>query len=250
MNAAFLRVIFDQNSFMYRSQKWLFFVLFFSSFFLQAQERNEIPTVIDSLYREDQVYFSFTYNIVSGSPSEITSSQFSGGFHTGFIRDFPLNARRNVALGLGLGWSIDTYGHNLYVGEAVEGEGTYFAVLDRDRVDFDTNRFTTQSIDLPIQFRWRTSTPESYKFWRIYAGLRPGYAYYFQSKFVQDGNTYRESNVPEFEKLRLGATFTFGYNTFNFSLYYSLNSFFKDATVNNEDLDLKTFQLGLTFYLL
>ncbi|MCY2685696.1 porin family protein [Salinimicrobium sp. TH3] len=235
---------------MYRSQKWLFFVLFFSSFFLQAQEENVIPTVIDSLYREDQVYFSFTYNIVSGTPSEIRTSQFSGGFHTGFIRDFPINSRRNVALGLGLGWSIDTYGHNLYVGEAVEGEGTYFAVLDRDRVDFNTNRFTTQSIDLPIQFRWRTSTPESYKFWRIYAGLRPGYVYYFQSKFVQDGNTYRESDVPEFEKLRLGATFTFGYNTFNFSLYYSLNSFFKDATVNNEDLDLRTFQLGLTFYLL
>lgn len=233
-----------------RLQKWHFFLLFFSSFFLQAQEKNQIPEVIDSLYREDQLYFSFTYNIVSGTPSDINSSQFSGGFHTGFIRDFPINTQRNIALGLGLGWSIDTYGHNLYIGEAAEGEGSYFAVLDRNRVDFDANRFTTQSIDLPIQFRWRTSTPESYKFWRIYAGVRPAYVYYFQSKFVQDGNTYRESNVPEFERLRLGATFTFGYNTFNFSFYYSLNSFFKDAMVNNEDLDLRTFQLGLTFYLL
>lgn len=235
---------------MLRIQKWHLFLLFSFPLFLNAQERNEIPPVVDSLYREDQVYFGFTYNIVTGSPSEIRSSQFSGGFHTGFIRDFPLNTRRNIALGLGLGWSIDTYGHNLFVGKKTEGEGTNFAVLDRDRVDFDTNRFTTQSIDLPIQFRWRTSTPESYKFWRIYAGIRPAYVYYFQSKFVQDGNTYRESDIPEFEKLRLGATFTFGYNTFNFSFYYSLNSFFKDAEVNNEELDLRTFQVGLTFYLL
>ncbi|WP_037325535.1 porin family protein [Salinimicrobium terrae] len=235
---------------MYRLQKWHLIFLFFSPLFLQAQERNEIPAVIDSLYREDQIYFSFTYNILTGSPSEIRSSQFSGGFHTGFIRDFPINQRRNIALGIGLGWSIDTYGNNLFIGEAVEGEGTYFAVLDRNRVDFDANRFTTQSIDVPVQFRWRTSTPSSYKFWRIYTGIRPAYVYYFQSKFVQDGNTYKESNVPEFEKLRLGATFTFGYNTFNFTFYYSLNSFFKDATVNNVDLDLQTFQVGLTFYLL
>lgn len=236
---------------MYGFQKCLFVLIFFCPFFnIEAQERNEIPEVIDSLYREDQIYFGITYNIVDGKPSEIRSSQFSGGFHTGVIRDFPLNRRRNIALGLGLGWSIDTYGHNLYIGEPAEGEGTNFVVLDRDRIDFNANRFTTQSIDVPIQFRWRTSTPESYKFWRIYTGLQPSYVYYFQSKFVQDGNTYRESNVPELERLRLGATFTFGYNTFNFTFYYSLNSFFKDATVNNEDLELRTFQVGLTFYLL
>ncbi|UZH54075.1 PorT family protein [Salinimicrobium tongyeongense] len=235
---------------MHHIQKWHFLLLLFLPFFLKAQEKNDIPAVVDSLYREDQVYVSFTYNIVSGGPSEIKSSQFSGGFHTGFIRDFPLNSRRNVALGVGLGWSLDTYGQNLFIGEATEGEGTRFTVLNRDRVDFDANRFTTQSIDLPIQFRWRTSTPESYKFWRIYTGIRPAYVYHFQSKFVQDGNSFRETNIPEFEKLRLGATFTFGYNTFNFSFYYSLNSFFKDAAVNNEDLDLRTFQVGLTFYLL
>lgn len=206
--------------------------------------------VIDSLYREDQIYISFTYNIITGKPSEISSSQFSGGFHTGFIRDFPLNERRNVALGVGLGWSVDTYGQNLFVGKTLDGDNSRFEVLDRGEVDFDMNRFTTQSVDLPLQFRWRTSTPETYKFWRIYAGLRPGYVYYFQSKYGRDGDIYRERDIPEFERLRLGATFTFGYNTFNFSFYYSLNSFFKDAFVNEEELNLRTLQVGLTFYLL
>ena len=232
------------------SQKWHFCLLFLFSPMLSAQEINDIPQVTDSLYREDQIYFSFTYNIVTGQPTGIRSSQFSGGFHTGFIRDFPLNERRNVALGVGLGWSIDTYGQNLYIGKTEDDSATRFLVLDRSRVDFDVNRFTTHSIDLPIQFRWRTSTPETYKFWRIYGGLRPAYVYYFKSRFEQAGNTYRESDVPELERLRLGATFTFGYNTFNFSFYYSLNSFFKDAMVNDEELDLKTFQVGLTFYLL
>lgn len=231
-------------------QKCLFYILVFLPLFGTAQEGNPIPQVIDSLYREDQVYIGITYNIVTGQPAGIRSSQFSGGFHAGVIRDLPLNERRNIALGLGLGWSVDTYGQNLFVGQEIDSEDTRFQILDRNRIDFDANRFTTQSVDFPIQFRWRTSTPENYKFWRVYTGLRPSYVYYFQSKFEQDGNIYRESDIPEFERLRLGATFTFGYNTFNFNFYYSLNSFFKDAAVDGESLELRTFQVGLMFYLL
>lgn len=231
-------------------QKWLFCLPFILPFCTIAQEGNPIPPVIDSLYREDQIYIGITYNIVTGKPSGIQSSQFSGGFHAGFIRDIPLNERRKVALGLGLGWSLDTYGQNLFVGRATDSEGTTFQVLDRSRIDFDTNRFTTQSIDVPLQFRWRSSTPESYKFWRVYTGLRPAYVYYFQSKFEQNGNTYRETDIPELDRLRLGATFTFGYNTFNFNFYYSLNSFFKDAHINGKSVELRTFQVGLMFYLL
>lgn len=205
---------------------------------------------IDSLYREDQFYVGFTYNLLTGSPSGITGQQFSGGFHAGFIRDFPINERRNVALGVGLGWSINTFGQNLFIGEETSGE-TIFRNLDGGEVAFDKNRFATQSVDLPLQFRWRTSTPESYKFWRVYAGIRPSYVYYFRSNFVQPDNTVRQTDVPEFDRLRLGATFTFGYNTFNFHFYYSLNSFFnKDAKIDGESVDLKTFQVGLMFYIL
>ncbi|MFD2517645.1 porin family protein [Salinimicrobium flavum] len=227
----------------------LFYLLvFFLPFFMSAQEGESLP---DSLYREDQIYFGFTYNILSGSPNAITGSQFSGGFHTGFIRDFPLNERRNVALGIGLGWSIDTYGHNLFIGERADSEETIFQILNRNVIEFDKNRFSTQSVDVPIQFRWRTSTPESYKFWRVYTGLRPSYVYYFRSKFVQPGNTVIQTDVPELNRFRLGATFNFGYNTFNFHFYYSLNSFFDDkAFVEGENIDLKTFQVGLIFYLL
>jgi hypothetical protein len=217
----------------------------------KAQTEVADTAIIDSLYREDQIYFGFTYNIVTGNPGNIRSSQFSGGLHLGFIRDFPINERRNIAIGTGLGWSIDTYGQNLFIGEFPETGVTRFEVLDQDRVDFSANRFTTQTIDLPLQFRWRSSTPESYKFWRVYAGLRPAYVYYFKSKFVQSGNTIVQTKVPELERLRLGATFTFGYNTFNFHFYYSLNSFFeKEAVVNDRALELRTFQIGLMFYLL
>ena len=219
-------------------------------FTLSGQSESN-SAVIDSLYREDQIYLGFTYNLLSGKPDNITGPQFSGGFHAGFIRDFPLNQRRNIAVGLGVGWSINTYGQNLFIGEEPDTEKTIFRILNREEIDYDRNRFSTQSVDVPIQFRWRTSTAESYKFWRIYTGLRPSYVYYFRSNFQQPDNTVRQTDVPEFNPFRLGATFTFGYNTFNFHFYYSLNSFFNnDAIINGEQIELRTFQVGLMFYLL
>lgn len=217
-----------------------------------SQEDDDIElVVVDSLYREDQFYLGFTYNIITGSPHEINQSGFSGGFHAGFIRDWPINERRNIAIGTGIGWSVNTYGQNLFIGEdAADGE-TIFEIIDETLINFDTNRFVTHAVEAPIQFRWRTSTPESHRFWRVYAGVKLGYLYYFHSTFEQAGNSVEQTQVPELNRFRLGATFNFGYNTFNFHFYYSLNSFFtEEATINGRPLDVRTFQVGLMFYLL
>ncbi|MDT0644151.1 porin family protein [Zunongwangia sp. F363] len=215
---------------------------------LTFQIGDTIPTVIDSLYREDQFYVGLTFNLLTNKPEDISQSGFSGGFQAGFVRDFPLNKRRNIALGVGLGWAINSYGQNLFIGEEENGE-SIFRALDDD-VSYDTNRFTTQAVEAPVEFRWRTSTATTYRFWRVYAGLRLGYIYHFRSNFVQDNNQVKQTEVPELERLRLGATFTFGYNTFNFHFYYSLNPFFGDAYLQQEQIGLSTLKMGLMFYIL
>lgn len=235
-------------------RRHLFILLFLISATFVGQEEdvsqvpNTIPSSIDSLYREDQFYIGFTFNLITNRPSTISQESFSGGFHLGFTRDFPINKRRNVAIGTGLGWSINSYGQNLFIGKSTTGEGV-FQSLDNDS-DHDTNRFSTQLIEAPLEFRWRTSSPETYKFWRIYSGLRLGYVYYFRSNFVEAGNKIRVTDIPELNRFRLGATFTFGYNTFNFHFYYGLNPFFKNATLNGEDVGLSTLKMGLMFYIL
>lgn len=233
--------------------KHLFLLLFAISFILRASAQESVsiaPTVIDSLYREDQFYIGLTFHLLHDFPGEASQKGFSGGFHTGFIRDFPINQRRNIAIGAGLGWSINTYGHELFLGQDSEGQ-TIFRDLEALGLDYDTNRYTTQLVEAPIEFRWRTSTPESYKFWRVYTGLRLGYIYNFRSNFKQTGNQVIQNDVPELQKFRIGTTFTFGYNTFNFHIYYSLNPFFKDSALENgEEFGVSTFKLGLMFYIL
>lgn len=203
----------------------------------------------DQKYREDQFYVGLTYNFITNLPKGAHQSGFSGGVQLGFIRDFPLNKNRNIALGTGLGWSVDSYRTNLMISRDYQG-ASLFQVLRRSDFDYNVNRFSTYMIEMPLQFRWRTSRPRKQKFWRVYAGFQLGYMYYFQSKFKQPGNKITQTKVDGLKRFRYGATFTFGYNTFNFTVYYSLNPFFDNKTTDGQTVDLTTFKVGLMFYIL
>ncbi len=210
---------------------------------------SEQEVILDSLYREDQFYVGVTFNLLLNQPKNISQSGFSGGLHMGFIRDMPINKRRNVAIGLGIGYSLDVYNQNLFIGEEEGTEQTIFSSLEG--VDFSTNRFTTHLVEAPLEIRWRTSVPESHKFYRVYTGLRMGYMYSFKSNFKQSDNQVRQTEIDELNRWRIGATFTFGWNTFNFHFYYSLNTLFNDeALIEEEKVGLNTAKIGLIFYIL
>ncbi|MGO3182576.1 MAG: outer membrane beta-barrel protein [Aequorivita sp.] len=204
----------------------------------------------DSLYREDQFYIGVTYNIPINLPSDGNIRGLSGGVQFGYLRDMPINKRRNIAVAVGAGLALDQFGQNLFIGETPKDE-TIFRVLNKEDVDFTRNRFNMAIIEAPIEFRWRTSTASSYKFWRVHAGFRVGYAYWYKATFKQPGNNVNQTKIPEFDRLRLSATLSFGYNTFNFFASYSLNPFFEDAvTVDGEKVDFRTLKVGLMFYIL
>ena len=213
-----------------------------------SQEHGN-DTIVDTKYREDQFYVGLTYNIVANVPSGVKTRGLSGGIQLGYLRDMPINKRRNVAIAIGAGLAFDQFGQNLFIGEDANAK-TIFKVLNDD-VKFNQNRFSMATIEVPIEFRWRTSTAEIYKFWRIYGGVRVGYTYWYKAIFKQPGNDVGQTDIPEFDKLRLSATLNFGYNTFNFFASYSINPFFKDATTtDSQAVDFKTIKLGLIFYIL
>lgn len=143
---------------------------------VQTQEFEKIPESLnDSLYREDQIYVGLTFNLINNEPDEFSQNGFSGGLHLGFIRDMPINKKRNIAIGIGLGYSTNRYNSNLFINTDESGKTTY-QIIDDD-IDVDRNRLHTNLIEMPIQFRWRTSTPTEYTFWRIYTGVRLGISF-------------------------------------------------------------------------
>lgn len=218
---------------------------------LWAQEEEETaPTVIDSTYREDQFYLGVTYNLLYDRPSGVQLQGLSGGIQFGYMRDMPLNEQRNLAVAIGAGIAFDQYGSNLFVGERPDNT-SIFRVLDDNDVTFNTNRLSTATVEAPLEFRWRSSTATEYKFWRVYAGVRVGYVYWYKATFKQPGNTVNQTDISEFDRLRLGATLSFGYSTFNFHAYYGINPFFENATTESgQPVDMKTLKLGIMFYIL
>ncbi|GAB5401127.1 MAG: porin family protein [Aureisphaera sp.] len=226
-------------------------LLFINTPFCWAQEEEEGASVfIDDTYREDQLYIGVTYNLLTSVPSGVNLQGVSGGIEFGYLRDMPINERRNMAVALGLGLNFDQMGQTLFIGEEPD-ESTIFRVLD-NTIDYDSNRFSTATIEVPFEFRWRTSTAEEFRFWRIYTGLRVGYTYWYRARFKQAGNQVSQTDIPEFDRMRLSAHLSFGYGTFNFYTSYSINPYFKDAkTVDTgESIDFRTLKLGIIFYIL
>tara|TARA_B100000780_G_scaffold12647_1_gene8576 strand:+ start:2641 stop:3300 length:660 start_codon:yes stop_codon:yes gene_type:complete len=205
---------------------------------------------LDTKYREDQFYFGITYNALVNAPEFVDSQGLTGSVHFGFTRDMPINRRRNLSVALGVGASFDEYGTTLFIGED-ELNRTIFASLSNSGSTYDVNRFSTASIEVPLEFRWRTSSAQNYKFWRFYAGLRLGYSYWDKSSFKQDGNTVIQTDIPEFNNMRLGATLSIGYNTVNFYGYYGITPLFDNAiTINGTPIQMSALKLGLLFFFL
>lgn len=235
-----------KNKFRYLS----FFVLLTATVFGQEPVRDSLWHAIpDSLYRDDQVYLGVSYMLMTKKPSGIKSRGVSGSIQGGFLRDFPVNKNRDLSVAAGLGLAYDQLSENLFIGEDAGGN-SIFRKLDQ-HVRYSQNRLVMAMVEIPVEFRWRTSTPTSYKFWRIYAGARIGYVYWYKASFKQAGNTVVQTSIPEFDPWRISATLSFGYSTFNFFASYSINPLFKNAELESgEKIDLKTLKLGLIFYLL
>ena len=231
--------------------RYFFIGLFFTTLNVFSQE-TKLPApmiAIDSLYREDQFYFAFTYNTMLNTPSGVSQKKFSSGFKAGFLRDFPTNKQRNKSIAPGLGLSYLKYFQNLFITE-VNGDPVYSTTVLGG--DYSKNKFEQVFIDVPIEFRWRTSGPESHKFWRIYTGIQFSYLVFNKSVYVDDLYRVRILNNKDFNKFQAGVYIAAGHNSWNFYSYYGLLPIFKSsAKVDNEEqIGLNALHFGLMFYIL
>ena len=232
---------------MLKFSNFIVFLLFFISSYAQLEN-------LDDNYREDQIYFGVFYNSLINGPSDFNQNKFSSSISLGFIRDIPLNKERNFGLGLGLGLSTSSYHNNLNI--SVDSNNLeYLTIQDSDT--FNKNKWALNEIEFPFEIRWRTSTLENYKFWRIYFGIKTSYI--FSSKSVYESNANEVSGLIRNEKIRdlpfnkfqTGFTLNAGNNTWNLGLYLGLQPLFRDNFVENNQMikNIKQFKVGLVFYI-
>jgi len=208
--------------------------------------QSNATTPLDSLYREDQIYIGVTYNALINLPKGVSQNSFSTGLHLGVIRDFPINKRRNVAIGLGLGYSINLFNQNIKI--STTAPVTYTILED---INYSKNNFSQHLFEVPLEIRWRTSNSETYKFWRIYTGVKLGYQIASKSVYEDDIGRETQRNLEGLNPWQYGLTMSIGYNTWNGYVYYGLNPIFDSiSSTNLQSIDMTALKIGLIFYIL
>ncbi len=222
--------------------KSLFLFLFLCSL-LRAQSND---TIKSAKYLEDQFYLGFSIINLTNTPDGVDQNGLSNAIELGFIKDIPLNDKGGLALGIGLGYGRNTYFQNIKIEEI--NNITQFQIATDE---FKNNKFSMHVIDIPLEIRWRTSTIDKYKFWRIYVGSKLSYVFASNAKIKEPGNTIKVKGISEINKLQYGLKLAVGYGTWNFNFYYGLTDLFSDANLNETTpIEIRDFRIGLIFYIL
>ena len=206
-------------------------------------------------YLEDQIYITATYNMIVNKSDSIQQGGFSNGMLFGYVRDIPLNERRNFGLGLGLNYSIAHIYQNVSIKTLDDGSS------DINRMNNDEyirNKFSVSFLEVPIEIRYRTSTIDKYKFFRAYLGFKVGYRMRAYSKLKTNKTEISYYNQPEFEWWKYGVYLNIGYSSWNFHIDYTLSKIFREGTnakpvISGNELipmDMNMLNFGLTFYLI
>jgi hypothetical protein len=160
----------------------------------------------------------------------------------------PINKRRNLSLGLGLGFNLNTFGQTLQIRR--EAGDDRFEPIDPD-VNYDSNRFTTNLIEVPFEFRWRSSDIDKLSFWRIYLGVNFGYVLTSKSVFKSPDESYSFRSIDAINDFRTSAKLTFGYGAVNFFADFSLIPVFEgQVSSTGEEVSIRPIKVGLVFFFL
>jgi hypothetical protein len=220
-----------------------FFLFLLISSILRAQSND---TIKNAKYLEDQIYIGFSIATLINTPKGIAQNGFSNSIELGVIKDIPVNDKGDFAFGIGLGYGRNTYFQNIKI-EKINNI-TQFQIVSEE---FKNNKFSMHTIDIPLEIRWRTSTIDKYKFWRIYAGGKLSYVFASNAKIKEPGNTIKVKGISEINKLQYGLKLAVGYGTWNFNFYYGLTDLFSNANLNGTTpIEVRDFRIGLIFYIL
>lgn len=213
---------------------------------LAQVKSDSILIVADPKYREDQFYASLAYVLLMTQPQGFSQTSFSTNLTWGFLRDMPVNKARTYAVALGLGYSYSNIKHNLKTSGT--GDNPVYEIAE----EFDKNKLVLHYLELPIEFRWRSSDAVSHKFLRVYTGFKVSYLVYDKTQFYpNEGETIKITGNTDLNKLVYGAYVSIGWNTWNAYAYYGLNPIYKSGALSPEEpIKINNLHLGLIFYIL
>ena len=222
--------------------KKLIFLFFITCSLTSVAQKDSLQ--LGDRYAEDQLYVMVSYNQLFNQPAMVKGSGFSYGLSTGFMKDLILNKQGSISMALGVGYNFDLLNHGLTISE--ENNNITFQADNSGA----TNKLLLHNLEFPFELRWRGSDAQTYKFWRVYMGVKASYNLSNNFKFTNETNSFSYSNVSNYNTWQYGLTLSVGYDVFTAHVYYGLNPILKDTSLGTADISSKIMRIGLIFYLL
>jgi hypothetical protein len=222
--------------------KKLIFLFFIACSLPSVAQKDSLK--LGDRYAEDQLYVMVSYNQLFNQPAMVKGSGFSYGLSTGFMKDLILNKQGSISVALGVGYNFDLLNHGLTISE--ENNDITFQVDNLGA----TNKLLLHNLEFPFELRWRGSDAQTYKFWRVYMGVKASYNLSNNFKFTNETDSFSFSNVSNYNTWQYGLTLSVGYDVFAAHIYYGLNPILKDTSLGTADISSKIMRIGLIFYLL
>ena len=222
--------------------KKLIFLFFITCSLTSVAQKDSLQ--LGGRYAEDQVYVMVSYNQLFNQPAMVKGSRFSYGLSTGFMKDIILNKQGSISMALGVGYNFDLLNHGLTISE--ENNNITFQVDNSGA----TNKLLLHNLEFPFELRWRGSDAQTYKFWRVYMGVKASYNLSNNFKFTNETDSFSYRNVSSYNTWQYGLTLSVGYDVFAAHVYYGLNPILKDTSLGTADISSKIMRIGLIFYLL
>ena len=197
---------------------------------------------ITSKFREDQLYIGVAYPYFSTAPETLIQNKLSYAFSLGFVRDMPINKKRTLAIGLGIGWNISKWFTNTQFSVSTNRISAKTIL-----VDYQQNFLTMQSLEIPLEVRWRNTTATKHAFWRIHAGVSLHIPLSAKTLFTSINGVDNHDFLPT-NRTFLRGNVHFGFNTWNISIAHDIEGWAVSDSPNGE-FDIKSTKIGLIFYL-
>ena len=171
-------------------------------------------------YKSDRLLFDFYSPQWVNMPNNVTTDP-TISFSISWGKDMPIKNSK-FSWFYGLGYDFSAIRHNIDLKTSPNIDETVREIgVKILNVPYSINTLSTQYLEVPIEFRFRTQT--KYPF-RLYLGTKMGYmtraSYNLQEENM---DAYERRNLNELDRLKYGVTFRVGYGMFNFYTYYGLN---------------------------
>lgn len=203
-----------------------------------AQDSTDIPVEIFKLKdrSEDKIMFGFVHSSWLNLPREVEVQVPSFGFNFYFFSDYQFG-KSLVSFAWGLGLS----NHNVHSNAAFEQiePDNYQALIPFEKThSYETNKFSTTIVELPIEFRLITKGKHPFK---LAVGARGGYLIQSKWKIEDPLGKRKYFDYENINKFRYGVSGRIGIGWFQLTGFYALSTLFEEG----KGTELYPFAVGL-----